>query len=323
MGWGAARDRALYGPNGFFVGGEPHPFRTSAAASHTFARAILRLVVWVDEALGHPDELRLVDVGAGRGELLTGLVAAAPPDLAERLRPVAVELAPRPQGLANRIEWRIDPPPPAPGLLLATEWLDNVPLDIATDGHYLLVDPATGGETPGPPITAEDTAWAARWWPDRHPGVRVELGGPRDAAWASAVGTVTAGLAVTVDYGHLADCRPALGTLTGFRAGRIVEAVPDGSCDLTAHVTIDAVREAGERTAGRAAVLMKQGEALRALGADGARPPLALASTDPAGYLRALAAAGEVTELTDPAGLGGHYWLLQPVGLNVPLPFSP
>jgi SAM-dependent MidA family methyltransferase len=146
----------------------------------------------------------------------------------------------------------------------------------------------------------------------------VELGGPRDAAWASAVGTVTAGLAVTVDYGHLADRRPPLGTLTGFRAGRSVEAVPDGSCDLTAHVAIDAVCAAGERTAGRAAVLLKQAEALRALGAGGARPPLALASSDPAGYVRALAAASEATELTDPAGLGGHFWLLQPVGIGLP-----
>jgi SAM-dependent MidA family methyltransferase len=93
--------------------------------------------------------------------------------------------------------------------------------------------------------------------------------------------------------------------------------VPDGSCDLTAHVAIDAVRAAGERTAGRAAVLMRQADALRALGADGGRPPLALASTDPTGYVRALAAASEVAELTDPAGLGGHFWLLQPVGSGV------
>ncbi|WP_232265548.1 hypothetical protein [Streptomyces pactum] len=32
--------------------------------------------------------------------------------------------------------------------------------------------------------------------------------------------------------------------------------------------------------------------------------------------MRALAAAGEVAELTDPAGLGAFGWLLQPVGLR-------
>lgn len=56
-------------------------------------------------------------------------------------------------------------------------------------------------------------------------------------------------------------------------------------------------------------------EALRALGADGGRPPLSLAGSDPAGYVRALAAASAVAELTDPAGLGGHWWLRQPVGI--------
>jgi hypothetical protein len=65
--------------------------------------------------------------------------------------------------------------------------------------------------------------------------------------------------------------------------------------------------------AGPGAVLRTQREALGALGVTGARPPLALASTDPAGYVRALARAGEAAELTDPSGLGGFLWLEQPV----------
>src|SRR4051812_4780563 len=126
--WREAMCRALYGPGGFFVRGDPHPFRTSAAASPVFARAILRLLIAVDAALEHPPELRITDVGAGHGELLARLLALAPPELAERLRPVAVELAPRPADLPDRIEWRAGLPPPAPGLLVAAEWLDNVPV---------------------------------------------------------------------------------------------------------------------------------------------------------------------------------------------------
>jgi hypothetical protein len=34
--------------------------------------------------------------------------------------------------------------------------------------------------------------------------------------------------------------------------------------------------------------------------------------------VRALAAAGTAAELTDPSGLGGHYWLLQPVEVTLP-----
>ncbi|MGY0006699.1 SAM-dependent methyltransferase, partial [Micromonospora sp. I033] len=107
------------------------------------------------------------------------------------------------------------------------------------------------------------------------------------------------------------------GTLTGYRGGRQVAPVPDGSCDVTAHVAMDSVASAGERVARCAYTLVSQREGLRALGADGGRPPLSLASRDPAGYLRALAAASAVAELTDPAGLGGHWWLLQPVGVAV------
>ncbi|KAB1104491.1 hypothetical protein F6X54_28360, partial [Micromonospora aurantiaca] len=146
-------------------------------------------------------------------------------------------------------------------------------------------------------------------------GWRAEIGWSRDLAWAEAVGKVARGLALAVDYGHLRDSRPADGTLTGYRGGRQVPPVPDGSCDVTAHVAMDSVASAGERVARCAYSLVSQREALRALGADGGRPPLSLAGRDPAGYLRALAAASAAAELTDPAGLGGHLWLRQPVGV--------
>jgi SAM-dependent MidA family methyltransferase len=176
------------------------------------------------------------------------------------------------------------------------------------------VDPATGAETLGGPVDAADAAWLARWWPLAAPRNRAEIGRPPEQAWAAAVATVSRGLALAVDYGHLRDERPVDGTLTGFRGGRQVDAVPDGSRDVTAHVAFDSVAEAG----GHPYTLITQREALRALGVDGGRPPLALASTDPAGYVRALAAASAAAELTDPAGLGGHRWLLHPRGIDLP-----
>lgn len=302
---------ALYGPEGFFVrpgAGPADHFRTSAHASPLFAAALLRLLEQVDRALGRPDPLDVVDVGAGRGELLSALCAAAPPALGARLRPVAVELAPA-AGTADH------PPAGITGLLLATEWLDNVPVEVAErDGagldRYVLVDPDSGAETLGEPVTGADAEWLARWWPLPAPGARAEIGRTRDEAWARTVATVAHGAALAVDYGHLAATRPLFGTLTGFREGHEVPPVPDGSCDLTAHVALDAVAAAGAES-----VLVSQREALRALGMDGGRPPLERAHRDPAGYLRQLAAASAAAELTDPAGLGGHHWLLQPVGL--------
>jgi SAM-dependent MidA family methyltransferase len=345
--WRVAMERALYGPDGFFVAGvgPAAHFRTSAHAAPAFAAALLRLVRRVDAALGHPPVLDVVDVGAGRGELLRALAALAGPAdpeqpgaLAHRLRLTAVELAPRPADLPPGIGWRAEVPEGITGLLLATEWLDNVPLDVAVptpDGcRYLLVDQTTGEESLGPPLSPEDTAWLDHWWPTQvikeaaEPSAeaslaitngwrRVEIGRTRDVAWAEAVGRVTRGIALAVDYGHLRDGRPGDGTLTGYRSGRQVPPVPDGTCDITAHVAMDSVASAGERAARCAYTLISQREALRALGADGGRPPLSLASRDPAGYVRALAAASTVAELTDPAGLGGHWWLLQPVGVAV------
>ncbi|MEU3963843.1 SAM-dependent methyltransferase [Streptomyces buecherae] len=390
-GWRAAAERALYGPGGFYhrPEGPAGHFRTSVHASPLYARAVATLLTRVDAALGHPAELALLDVGAGRGELLTGVLDALTTpgqrgagersdagagDLAARLRPCAVERAQRPAGLDPRVEWRAELPAPGSltGLLIANEWLDNVPVDVVEvdpDGVPRQVRVAPDGtEELGDPVPPADAAWLADWWPwpgateaglepepvrdagpDHgsdaepvrdagpevwaEPGSRAEVGAPRDAAWARAVRSLHAGLAVAVDYAHTRASRPPYGTLTGFRDGREVRPVPDGSCDLTAHVALDACAAAGAR-AERAGtpVLHTQRDTLRALGLAGRRPPLARASTDPAGYLRALSLAGEAAELTDPAGLGDFRWLCQPVGpvtvadvlpLSLPLPIPP
>ncbi|MFD8414458.1 SAM-dependent methyltransferase [Streptomyces sp. NPDC059650] len=308
VGWRAAMEAALYGPGGFYVRpGGPGPaghFRTSVHASPLYAGAVARLLCRVDEQLGAPEGLDLVDVGAGRGEMLAGVLAALPDRVAARVRPYAVEKAERPPGLDPRIRWAAEPPVGVTGLLFANEWLDNVPLDVAQDGRYVLVAP-DGTESPGAVLDDADRVWLERWWPG--PG-RAEIGRPRDEAWAAAVATLDRGLAVAVDYAHTRGTRPAYGTLTGFREGREVAPVPDGSCDVTAHVALDAC-------AGPGAVLLTQREALAALGVSGARPPLALASSDPVGYVRALAAAGEAAELTARGGLGDFGWLVQPVGV--------
>ncbi|WJK43789.1 SAM-dependent methyltransferase [Solwaraspora sp. WMMA2056] len=323
--------RALYGPQGFYrAGGGPVPathFRTSAQTGVPFATAVLRLLTRVDRLLGHPDPLDLVDIGAGGGELLgtvhdlLGTVHDRARPLAGRLRLVGVDHADRPAGLAADIGWQATLPTGIVGLLVATEWLDNVPLDLAVrvDGvvRYGLVDPVTGAERPGDPLADADAAWLARWWPALPNGGRADLGRARDEAWAEAVRTLRRGVAVAVDYGHRYAERPTASTLTGYRSGRTVAPVPDGSCDVTAHVAIDAVADAGTAAAGGAGhLLRRQRDVLRTLGVSGARPPLALAGSDPRGYLAALSAAGTAAELTDPYGLGAHWWLLQPVGLT-------
>lgn len=320
LGWAAAMESALYGPEGFYrrPEGPAGHFRTSVHASPLFASAVARLLVATAEALD-TDEIALVDVGAGRGELLTGVLAAVPDGLA--VQPYAVERAARPPGLDPRVEWTARPPAGVRGLLFANEWLDNVPVDVAEtapDGtvRYVLVGP-DGTERPGAPVDGPDADWLARWWPLTEPGARAEIGRARDEAWAAAVATLDRGLAVAVDYAHVRGDRPPFGTLTGFRDGREVRPVPDGSCDITAHVALDSCAAAGdvpEGAGGAGTFVLKQREALHRLGVSGERPPLSLATTDPASYVRALATAGEAAELTARGGLGDFGWLLRPVG---------
>ncbi len=334
-GWRDATERALYGPAGFALGpeGPAGHFRTSVHASPLFAAAVGRLLGQVDDALGRPHRLSVVDVGAGRGELLGQVRSLLPAGLRSRVDLHAVELAGRPADLPGDITWSHHLPADVVGLVLANEWLDTVPVDVAVStrsGPRLLqVDPATGRERVGGPLPPEDAAWLARWWPLPGPdgvGRRAEVGRPRDEAWAGAVRRLRRGVAVAVDYGHLAADRRAglwsAGTLTGYRDGRAVPPVPDGSCDVTAHVAVDAVAAAGAAAGATATSLTTQrsalGELLRELGADGDPPDPALARCDGAGYARRLARSGEVGELLDPAGLGGFHWLLQAVG--VPLP---
>ena len=312
--WAAAMERALYGSGGFFVRERPAAhFRTSAHVSPRFAGAVAELLLRVDAALGHPADLAFVDMAAGGGELAAGVLAALPPEPAGRLRPYAVELAPRPDGLDPRVTWTREPPAGVRGLLFANEWLDNVPLDtavLAPSGrpHYVEVHPGTGAERLGGPLTAADAAWVDRWWPLGRPGeprARAEIGATREAAWRRATASLAAGLAVAVDYGHTRVARPHDGSLTGYRGGRQVLPVPDGTCDLTAHVAMDALP----------GTVRTQRAALHALGVSGARPPLALAAQDAVGYVRALAAATEAAELTAVGGLGDFLWLATPVGL--------
>jgi SAM-dependent MidA family methyltransferase len=317
-GWREAMEEALYGPSGFYrcPEGPAGHFRTSVHASPLFAEAVARLLCRVDEELGHPSEVGFVDMAAGRGELVTGVLGALPPEVSSRARGYAVERAGRPAGLDHRVEWLAEPPEGVNGLLFANEWLDNVPLDIAEvdpEGvRRLVLVHRDGTERLGEPVAGADAEWLDTWWPlpaeGRSEGLRAEIGRARDTAWARAVASVGRGLAVAVDYAHLAGARPPFGTLTGFREGRRTAPVPDGSCDITAHVALDACALPGAR-------LLAQRDALRALGITGGRPPLSLASADPAAYVRALARAGEAAELTAPGGLGDFRWLLQPVGV--------
>lgn len=308
--WRDAMAEALYGEHGFYrrSGAPGRHFRTAAHVSTAWAAAWSELALRVAPQV---DDMAVVEIGAGGGELLAGLAALMPPSW----RLVGVDIAPRPPDLPARVEWTEKPPPAFAGVLLAVEWLDVVPVDVVeqTEGGPCYVEVAAGGqERVGAPVGGADLEWLHRWWPLAEPGDRAEIGAPRDAAWAGAVGSLHRGVAVTVDYA--ADPRrDVAGTLTGYRDGRQVAPRPDGSTDVTSHVLMESCRVAAGV---EPSALVAQRTALRALGVDGQRPAY---DGDAREYLQQLSAAGEAAELLDAGGLGGFSWLVHAKG--VPMPF--
>lgn len=310
VGWERAWHEALYGPEGFYRS-PSGPAAHFATATHgrtgaVLAEALLRLA--------HQHGLtRVVDVGAGRGELLSRLH-----DIDPALHLTGVDVVTRPRDLPAPVGWLVSPGGPnlpeglgrlTSALVVAHEWLDVVPCAIAevdADGilRERLVDRA-GAESWGAPLAGESLAWSEAHWPVSEPGQRVEVGLTRDRAWAGLLHRMDSGIAVAVDYGHRRGERPAEGTLTAYRSGRQVEPVPDGTCDLTAHVAMDSLDHTE---------LLDQRTVLRGLGIKGTPPPHDLARSDPAGYLRALEQAGAAAALTARGGFGDFLWALRPVG---------
>jgi SAM-dependent MidA family methyltransferase len=296
--WQPAWQQALYGPAGFYrrPEGPAGHFRTAAhAAPHELAVALRRLAA----DLGCT---AIVDVGAGRGELLTALAEIDRPTGTPRLW--GVDVVPRPLRLPETVAWasgltELPDTALAGALVIGWELLDVVPcpiLELDADGvpRLVLVEPATGREFPGDQAGAGELTWSERWWPlsGAEEGDRIEVGTSRDHFWAALVGRAVranAGALLAVDYAHQREHRPSLGSLTGFRAGRAVPPRPDGSMDLTAHVAIDSVAAAGVAAGATPSQLINQREALQALGV-------------------------RDRELLDPGGLGGFGWLLQRIG---------
>lgn len=310
--WEEAWGEALYADGGFYRrgGGPAGHFET---ASHgRVGRALARTLVGLAREVG---ATAVVDVGAGRGELLGALRSVGWGG------PLAgVDVVDRPAGLPDGVGWARSPGGGhLPGrdavttalgadlgtaLVVAHEWLDVVPCPVAEVGpdgvlREVLVDGA-GHETLGPPLDGRTLAWADRWWPERSPGDGVEVGAPRDGAWAGLLDRWRPRAAVAIDYGHTLEARPPGGTFAAYRDGRRCEPSPDGSCDLTAHVAVDSLRHD---------LVLTGAEAVGRWGPPTTLPDDALSRTDPAAYLEALADAGAARALAD-GPYGTFAWVL-------------
>lgn len=324
--WAEAASRFYASP----AGAPAQHFRTTAmlggVLGDVLADAMAVLVAEVDASLGRPAVLDVVDVGAGDGALLAALAQRVD---GSRVRLTAVDLRPRPATLAAAVRWRQGPaldvlpsvwPEGVTGLVMAHEWLDDVPCDVLAvdddgDVRLVLVDIA-GKQRLGPRLVDVDAcaalgvdgagaaAWVARYVDTAGlAGRSFEVGLARDAALRALVSTVHRGTLLAVDYTAAAGAA----TLRGWRVGTPRPPVPDGSMNLTAHVVVTSCVEAvrADRRV-RSVEVGTQREALTALGVVAALPS---PGGDPSSYVSALARANAAAVAADPAGLGAYEWI--------------
>ena len=377
--WRFAWHDALYAERGFYTAGpgsvasdDPDQpsgparhFRTSVAVGQGLAAVVSHIVAETRIRLRDLDTIDIIDVGAGDGALLHHLMTAIEdsyPDVMERCRFTGVDVHVRPSALDARITWVRGLAPdamqlhmtlPINGVVIAHEWLDNIPCDVIEIGResqpcVVLVD-HDGNETLGPSLW-DDTAcntlgvdahmsvkWLERWWPsavpgtfmetslyDSEAGARAEIGISRDEAISAVAKMINRGTLLVIDYAHDLGRRTSgawtFGSLAGYRNGRMVDPVPNGNCDITAHVALDSCGAAvleGLAAQGKSvsATIQSQRDVMERYGLSTTLPPQALATSDPRAYAQALALASDVRELMDPASLGNFQWLRVEINL--------
>jgi SAM-dependent MidA family methyltransferase len=285
-------------------------FATSAGG--VLADELARIVLEVDDRLGSPLGFTVLDLGAGDGSLLEA-VRDRCPELRSRARWIGVDVRPIHRDGVMSLVQEVPGPLPLAGLegvVMAHEWLDEMPCDVVERDHAgddRLVLLAGTREFLGPSLRDRSgcaahgvdadaaRAWLDRWWPLDQAGQRAEVGIPRDEGWTWMAGLLQRGMALATDYGHRRQERTALrrrGSLRAYRSGHICEPLADGSVGITADVAVDACAAAVPGT-----TIIRQRDALGDVRIDATSSPVELAR-----YF-------ELIRLRNPAGPGGFHWL--------------
>ena len=325
---------ALYGARGFYerppVGERGH-FVTSPHVHPVFADLLADGIRACWHALGRPDPLPLVEVGAGDGTLATQLRRALA-DVPKRY--VVVE---RSTGARQALR-RLQPPVQVAaslesigqrldGVVVANELLDNLPFrwvrrHVHGDVHEVRVDVADGDfVSVDRPVDGDDEELV-----DAIPPLAPGADGPVPVGALHLVERLArvlhCGYALFIDY----EAGPA-SEIHGYRGQRPVEDVlsEPGTADITAGVDFRVLSGRAEALGLRSFPRVSQRSALTALGYDRwARHELgrqAEAQTTRSGREAVLAWSGRnaAALLVDPAGLGRfRWWLLATPGLPPP-----
>lgn len=252
--------------------GEAGDFITAPEISQVFGELI---GIWLASAwtmLGSPSPFRLVELGPGRGTLMSDILRASRvvPGFAAVADVHLVETSPRLRemqktAVSRPVTWHttIETVPEGPLLLVANEFFDAIPIRQfeCRGGHWF--ERVIG-------ITDDRLQIGLAESPARPPmpgGAVIEIDEARTAI-AKVVGErlrAGPGAALVVDYGHL---KSAPGdTLQAMRRhGFVAVTEAPGDCDMTSHVDFESLGGALARGGATVLPAIEQGDFLRAMG---------------------------------------------------------
>lgn len=286
-------------------------FTTAPEISQVFGELIGVWAAAVWDALGRPAEVRLVELGPGRGTLMADLVRAvrALPDFHAALDIHLVETSPvlaaqQTRTLAATGHADLAAVPAGPTILIANEFLDALPVRqfVLTERGWRerVVGIAEGrlafGLAPDP-VSPALIPERLRQGP---PGAAFELCPAFEALAGLLAGRADAAplAALFVDYGHAASAHGE--TLQAVKAHRFVDPLAEpGEADLTAHVDFEALARAARDARLEVSPVVAQRDFLFRLGL--AERAEALARANPAAF--EVVKAG-VERLIDPSPTG-------------------
>ena len=262
--YGYYMTRDPFGTHGDFI--------TAPEISQMFGELIGLWAASVWRQMGTPENVRLVELGPGRGSMMLDVMRAGHIVPAFRAAVVVhlVEISPaleqrQRQALAGtdlHVEWHrsLDEVPDGPTIILANEFFDSLPVQQAVmcaDGWHERV------------VKVDGNGFAFGHARDPIPLFEQMLPpGERAAQIALELGrrvVRTKGAALVIDYGHLTSATGDTLQAVGAHDFADPLAAP-GQVDLTAHVDFQALAQAAESMGARAHGPLEQSVFLRRLG---------------------------------------------------------
>ena len=304
--------------------GRAGDFTTAPEISQVFGELIGLWAAEVWRLLGAPHQVKLVELGPGRGTLMADAlraIAKAAPEFRAALQVHLVEISPgfralQRAALGDSPAWhdRLADVPDGPAIVVANEYFDALPVKqyvrsdhswrergVGHDGTRFVFELAS--RIADPPLEHAHRAASA--------GDVVEISPSGRAAAAALAARVVqhGGAALIIDYGP-----PASGigaTLQALSRHKMVDPLEaPGAADLTAHVDFAALARIARETGARAFGPVPQGAFLQRLGLS-ARMAILIRH---AGARQVRDLVRGVERLIDPAQMGGLFKALAVVG---------